>query len=138
MAKIIEHDGTVIGVDGAKVQVRFVQLSACSDCHARALCSNSSDSAEKVVEALTDGHAYAVGDSVVVTVGSDLAWSAVMYAFMLPLVVGLIALFVMVPLVGEMTACLATLATMGVYYVILWTQRHRLERRAVFRVRHRF
>lgn len=137
MSKDITHDGIVIDADGTQVTVRFVQHSACSDCHARALCSNSSDSAAKTAVAQTEGVAYAVGDAVTLIVDSGSAWRAVLFAFVVPMVLSMAMLFVVKDMMGEMWACLATLAFIAVYYLLLYGQRHRLERRVVFRVRHR-
>ena len=49
MAQPIKHIGTVIAVDGEKVQVKIEQSSACSACQAKAMCS-SADKKEKIIE----------------------------------------------------------------------------------------
>lgn len=132
--KSITHEGVVIGVDGQQVTVQFVQNSACSSCHAKALCTGgSSESAEKRVVANSYGVPYQVGEQVKIIVAGGLAWSAVVIAFVVPLVFALVSLFVCVELTGsEVAGSLGTLALLALYYLVVWTQRHRLERRVEF------
>ena len=131
--KNITHDGRVIKVEGRQVTVCFIQSSACSGCHAKGICS-SQDQAEKIVVADSEGVEYSVGEQVQIIVSNEMAWQAVVLAFMVPLVVAFIALFIAVPQVGEMWACLVTLGVLAVYYLVLFTQRHRLNRKVVFRI----
>ena len=134
MSKDITHEGVVTEVNGQQVKVRFVQNSSCSSCHAKALCSGgSSESAERVVVANSYGVNYEPGDVVTVVVGSGLAWSAVVIAFMVPLLVALASLFVVVQITGsEVTGCGVTLAVLAVYYTVVWLLRDKLERRVEF------
>lgn len=134
MNKSITHEGVVVGVDGQQVTVQFVQHSACSGCHAKALCSGgSSESAEKRVVANSYGVPYQVGESVKIIVAGGLAWSAVVIAFIVPILLGLVCLFVMVKGFGsEWMGSLGTLAALALYYLIVWTQRSKLERRVEF------
>lgn len=131
--KNITHDGRVIKVDGRDVTVCFIQSSACSGCHAKGICS-SQDQAEKIVVADSQGLEYSVGEKVNIIVSNEMAWSAVVLAFLVPLVVAFIALFVSVPLAGEMMACLITLGVLAIYYVILFLQRDKLNRKVVFTI----
>lgn len=134
MSQNITHEGVVIGVDGQFVTVQFVRHSACSGCHAKALCSSgSSESEQRTVVARNYGMAYEIGEPVRVAVSSSLAWSAVIVAFCVPLALALISLFVMVSLTGsEMLACGLTLVLLALYYLVVWLLRDRLERRAEF------
>ena len=134
MNKNITHEGVVVGVEGQRVTVQFVQHSACSGCHAKALCTGgSSESEQRQVVALSYGEPYQVGEKVRVIVGSGLAWSAVIIAFVVPMVLALVCLFVVIGAgCSEVTASLSTLGMLAVYYFGVWTQRDRLERKAEF------
>lgn len=131
MSNRITHDGVVIKSDKQTVTVQFVQRSACADCHAKMLCS-SGDAKQRSIEVKTYGQSYEVGENVEVEVTSQLAWTAMLYAFGLPTVIALIVLFTSIGLVGEMMACLVTLLSLFVYYVGLWFNRSRLDRKVVF------
>ena len=134
MSNNITHEGVVVKVDGQRITVQFVQNSACSGCHAKALCSSgTSESAQREVIANSYGVPYQAGDFVRVVVTSELAWTAVLLAFVLPMFLALVSLFVVVGITGsEMQACLAALAFLALYFVVLWTQRDRLERKTEF------
>ena len=131
--KNITHDGRVIKVEGHKVTVCFIQSSACSGCHAKGICS-SQDQAEKIVVADSEGVEYSVGEKVNIIVSNEMAWSAVVLAFMVPLILAFVVLFVAVPLTGEMLACLITLGVLAIYYVVLFLQRDKLNRKVVFTI----
>lgn len=129
----ISHTGRVTKIEGDFITVHFIQNSACSGCHARALCSGgSSESADRTVVARAYGQTYVIGEEVKVYVSQGLAWSAVRWAFMIPLVVAMVVLFALVPLVGEVWACLGTLSVLAVYYGIFYMFRHKLEHRVEF------
>lgn len=130
----ITHEGVVVKVEGQRVTVQFVQNSACSGCHAKALCSSgTSDSRQKEVVANSYGTTYEVGDYVRVVVSSGLAWTAVLLAFVIPMVLALVCLFVIVGFTGsEIMGCLVTLLLLGLYFLIVWMQRDRLERKTEF------
>jgi sigma-E factor negative regulatory protein RseC len=130
----ITHEGVVVKVEGQRVTVQFVQSSACSACHAKSLCTGgTSDSAQRKVIANSYGVSYEVGDYVRIIVTSGLAWTAVLLAFVVPMVLALVCLFVVIGYTGsEMIGCLATLAMLAVYFVIVWMQRDHLERKTEF------
>lgn len=134
MSNNITHEGVVVKVEGQRVTVQFVQNSACSGCHAKTLCSSgTSDSAKREVIANSFGVPYEVGDYVRVVVTSGLAWKAVLLAFVVPMILALISLFGVVGFTGsELKGCLATLALLAVYYLVVWMQRDRLERKTEF------
>lgn len=134
MSNNITHEGVVVKVEGQRVTVQFVQSSACSACHAKSLCTGgTSDSAQRKVIANSYGVSYEVGDYVRIIVTSGLAWTAVLLAFVVPMVLALVCLFVVIGYTGsEMIGCLATLAMLAVYFVIVWMQRDHLERKTEF------
>lgn len=134
MSKNITHDGVVIKVDGEEVHVQIVQHSACSGCHARGACT-ASDSKDKIIIAQSGGVSYSIGDRVMLIGSNSMAWSALAYAFVLPMVLSLCLLFVVSNWVGEAMACLCVLAMLGVYYFVLFLLRNKLATKFVFTLR---
>ena len=66
----IKHCGEVVRVADNKVWVRMTVNSACSGCHARAVCGVD-ESKDRIVEVATsDAAAYSVGESVEVALAS--------------------------------------------------------------------
>jgi len=127
----VSHDGVVTVIQGRMVTVQFVQSSACSGCHARNMCT-SGDSKQREVVAECWGHSFQVGDKVTISVSQQLARTAMWYAFGLPAVLVLVALFPLISLLGDMWACVALLALIAIYYTGFYLLRGKLERKVCF------
>lgn len=92
MATELTHEGIVMFADEHVARVRIVQQSACSGCHARSMCQASESMVkEMMVEVLEP---MQVGDRVEVAVEQRLGWKAVFYAFLLPMLLMMLLLFV--------------------------------------------
>ena len=131
MSKNITHDGVVVGIDGQDVHVMIVQHSACAGCHANGACT-ASDSKDKIIIAKSRGEAYQIGEQVLLVGSNSMAWSALAYAFILPLILSIALLFVVSGIVSEAMSCLFVLALLAIYYFILFLFRSKLETKFVF------
>lgn len=127
----ISHDGIISKIEGRQVTVLFVQKSACADCHAKMLCTGG-DAKQRSIVADSYGMEYHVGEEVSVEVTTQLAWTAMLYAFGLPTILALVVLFPSISFCGEMFACLIVLCALLVYYVVLYLFREKLDRKVVF------
>lgn len=134
MSKNITHDGVVVKVEGRTVAVRIVQLSACSGCHARGACT-ASDSKEKIIEADSMGQEFAIGEQVTIVGSNQMAWSALTYAFIIPLVVSMTVLFVGALQWSEAVGALSVIGFLVVYYWGLYLMRDRLKTKFTFTLR---
>lgn len=130
----IKHCGEVVRVADNKVWVRMTVNSACSGCHARAVCGVD-ESKDKVVEVVTsDAVAYSVGESVEVALESrSVGAKSVLLAYVVPFFVLLVVL-VGLTAVGssEGVAALSAIAGVGLYYVVLWRMNSRIEKTIKF------
>lgn len=129
----IRHAGVVCAVSDGKVSVRILQSSACEMCKAASYC-HASESKEKVVDVATSlASSYQVGDSVVVSMEPGQGYRAGFYAYLLPLVLVVLTLFVSLAAVGSegLAACLS-LAVLLPYYAILYLCRKRMGRHFQF------
>lgn len=131
MSKNITHDGVVVKVEGSDVHVLITQHSACSGCHARGACT-ASDSKDKIIVAKSEGIEYNIGDIVTLIGSNSMAWSALSYAFLIPMVLAMVLLFVVSSYVSEAAACFSVLAMLAVYYFVLFLFRNRLSTKFVF------
>lgn len=130
---IIQHEGIVESIGADSVSVRILQASACSSCSARGLC-RSSESKEKLIEARGHYPTLKVGDSVVLQGYVRQGLRASMLAYVVPLVLMTIALFVGTHLGGEAAGALAALLVLTLYYVVLYLLRDRLGRKFEFKL----
>lgn len=135
MSENITHTGIVQAVADGRVSVRILQASACSSCAAARLC-RSSESKEKIIEAqLPVGQPLRVGDAVTLVGTVRQSTLAVVLAYLIPLVVLLIALFDAVGLgLSELGSAGVALGAVAVYYLVLYVCRERVSRQLSFRV----
>ena len=131
----IEHSGVVERIAGDKVEVKILQLSACSGCTARKLC-NTAESKEKVIGCRRYGVDYNIGEKVMVYGSMEMGRNAVILAFAVPLVLMVAWLFTAVGIVGmgELAAVGVMVAILAVYYVVLHLFNGRISRKFEFRI----
>lgn len=132
----IKHSGEVIRVEGNKVYVRMIVDSACSGCHARAVCGVD-ESKDKVVEVVTmSANEYSVGDNVDVALRQkSMGAISVLLAYVVPFFI-LTLLLVGVLAIGgsEHIAAFGALAGVALYYVGLWTLRDKVKNKIEFTI----
>ena len=132
----IKHAGEVIGVEGNKVIVRMVVNSACSGCHAKAVCGVD-ESKDKIVEVVTlAASEYAVGDSVEVALRQkSMGFMSVLLAYVIPFFVLSLLLYGVSALGGsDEMAALSALAGVGLYYIGLWFVRDKVRNKIEFTI----
>ena len=132
----IKHAGEVIGVEGNKVIVRMSVNSACSGCHAKAVCGVN-ESKDKIVEVVTlAASEYAVGDSVEVALRQrSMGVTSVLLAYVIPFFVLSLLLYGVSALGGsDEMAALSALAGVGLYYIGLWLVRDRVRNKIEFTI----
>ena len=134
MDELIRHEGIVLAVQDGKALVEIVQTSACSACKARSMCM-SAESQEKRIDA-TMTEPLNPGDRVEVMVTENLAWKAVLLAYILPFivmiaVVGLLEIWIHnEAVVGSIALC-----AIALYYIVLSFFRDRLQKEFSFTAR---
>ena len=136
MSDIIRHTGTVKSIDDRHVRVKIVQTSACAACAAHKYC-NSSESKEKIIDVYTkDAATYRVGQTVNVFGTTSMGMRAVLWAFGVPFVVLVAVLYGAILLTGgnEPLSALAAIASLSVYYLILYICRGAMTKKFVFTI----
>ena len=135
MKEQVKHTGKVVSMNPQLTTVQIVSHSACSECHAAGLCGMS-EYTEKAIQVPTDPYAsYGVGDEVQVVLQASMGMKAVWIAYFLPLVVLLAVALGLIALgVQEVVAGLTGIAAVGVYYLIIWLLRGKLQNEYVFTI----
>lgn len=125
----IKHSGEVVRIEYDTVYVKMTVNSACSGCHAKAVCGVN-DSEDKIVE-VSDVVAadYSVGEVVQVALQSNsMGTKAVVLTYVVPffiltlLLVGALCLGL-----SEGVSALVALGGVALYCVVLYTLRHRIK-----------
>lgn len=132
MDEIIRHEGIVTGVAGNVARVTIVQTSACAACKAQSMCM-SSEKREKEMDVIVASPVQ-VGDRVEVEVREQLAWKAVLLAYILPFVVMIGVLLVLNRFTDWSEAVTGTLSlcAIALYYLVLSMFRHKLQKQFTF------
>lgn len=128
MGDSIGHDGIIESIDGDEISVKILQISSCASCQAKSLC-HISESKEKVIEvSVPDSNIYHVGQKVTVVGTSSQGLRAVVLAFVIPLIILLVTLFICIGTIGdEGLAALMSLLALIPYYIVLLLCRKRLK-----------
>lgn len=133
MAKEIRHSGIVEAVESNRIRVRIAQLSACSACHAAERCAVA-ERRDKTVDVPRQGR-HAPGDSVVVATAATTGFFAVAVAFVVPLVLMLIAASTSYLLTAdEPLSALMAIAILVPYYAVVAAMRRRIARKVSFHI----
>ena len=130
MAKIATHPAIVTAVQPGSVTVQMHVVSACASCEAHGSCGFA-DSKDKTMNIDTPRwQQYHVGDSVTVAIHSNLGLQAVLIAYLIPALL-LLATFASLTALhlSEAWVALITLLVVALYGLLLYTLRHRLQRK---------
>ena len=128
-------EGIVRAVNGNTVDVEIIVSSACAGCHAKSICIPS-DHRQEIVTANVEGnHSFKVGERVNLVLRGNAGAKAVLIAYAIPFVV-LLAAFIGCYLLShnELVSVLVSLLFVLVYFLILKTQIHKINRNFTFYV----
>lgn len=136
MAKLLEHKGIVREVGDRLVEVEFVAEDACAGCKAKGLCGVDEGDRRFVTVYDELAQYYTPGEEVILGVSEVTGMKAATYAYIIPFFILLGALVLTMRLDWSETAAgLSSLGLMGLYYVVLFFFRRRIEREIVFKIR---
>ncbi len=134
--RMVFHDGEVIESRDNSVRVKIISRSACSQCHAKGMCS-AADMEEKIIDAVSSDPLYK-GDAVTVIMEEKLGRLAIFYGFFLPFIVMVSVLFTARGLGGsEPGAALLGVGSLLPYYLVLYTLRKKIEKDFIFKAEKR-
>ena len=135
MDNTIHHTGVIERIEPDKVYVKIIQQSACAGCHAKSMC-NASESKDRIIEIEGLFISFQVNEEVELQGRSSLGYLAILYAFVLPLILLLTVIIICLEFNrSEAVSALAGLAALPVYYSVLYFFRDKLKKRFVFAMR---
>lgn len=112
-------EGIVTKIADDHVIVRMVRSSACSGCHAKGVC-HSGDTKEELLTVTNYPQGLSVGDKVRILFSDSKGLVAVVYAFVIPLIIIVAGVTLMSHFgVSELNMLLSLLSFMVGYYLIL-------------------
>ncbi|GBU07649.1 hypothetical protein AwDysgo_09800 [Bacteroidales bacterium] len=131
---MIEQEGIVSNIEGGFVCVKIVQNTACASCHANAACGIS-EQKEKIIEVPLSNQVFALGDVVLLTGSSSMGLQAVLYAFVLPIVLVFLSLIIISHFFeSEELMAIFAISVLAIYYLTLYFLRDEFKKKFVFTV----
>ena len=135
--RIASHDGIVTAVRKGVVTVRIEAVSACAACAAHGRCGFA-ESKDKTVEVPSgDWSRYAPGDAVTVHIDESRGMLAVWLAYVLPAIL-MLAVIVGLSLarLPEWLVVLGAFAILGIYILLLYLRRRKVEQHFTLTLTH--
>lgn len=134
----IVHEGRVEGIGEDFIRVSIVNKSACAQCHAKEVCAASEESVRTIDIPLTIStmtRHFELGETVNVVLSSSLGVTAVVLAYVVPLLVLIVAILVSSSLhLSDLYVGISALGAVAVYYAVLFLLRRHLSRVFLFSV----
>lgn len=132
----ISHRGRIVSITPEFTTVEIISEAACSSCHAQGFCGLGSAKA-KAIDVPTRGwDNFQVGDEVEVVLTTAMGHTAVLLAYVAPLIVLVAVLLALTSAgVGELTAGLCSLGAVALWYGVLWLLRDRLKKDYIFKIK---
>ena len=132
---IVSHIGTVTKVTEESVSASFNKGEACGNCHAKAICEGGKGQLITVEVARKEGSDFKPGQKVNVSLSAKAASKSVMLAYVYPLILLFAVMAAVIFTTGNQDAgCLAALATLPVYYTLLYMFRKRVNKKIEFAI----
>lgn len=132
----IDHKGEVISTSKDRVRVLIRSASGCSSCHLKGACT-SADVQDKYVDAYTNGtDTYSKGERVWVSCSDSQGFYALFWAYLLPLLLVLMGLFVTYALKeDELYAGIVSLSILPPYYFFLFVKKTYFDKKLKIKIK---
>lgn len=126
----INHIGKVVAVDAGGVSVSVERSGACSNCENKKACMML-DSSNQIMKIKDPNYQnYKIGEAVNVSVNSALGLKAVLWAYVIPVIVLIASIAVSFNcFYSELLQVLFALISVALYYLILYFFRNRIEQK---------
>ena len=132
--KEIRHEGIIEEIDNQEITVRILSNSACSECHAKGVCSVS-DSPEKHIVIESSNNHYNTGDKVDIILARSLGFKALFLGYIFPFLTVFFTLIIVLSLTdNEGVAGITALLILVPYYLLLKVFNRKITREFVFKL----
>jgi sigma-E factor negative regulatory protein RseC len=134
LSKTIEHSGIIKEITPKTIKVSLLNVSGCSTCHTKSTCGVS-DVDNKIIDIVNDGQKIEKGETVKVIFEKSLGPLALFLGYLFPFILMMIILIISWSLTNdEVFAGLASLISVGVYYLGLTLFRSQLKSTFTFKI----
>ena len=132
MKDFIRHEGIVKDVSGGVVYVSVVQQAACAGCQVKSTCFSVSDK-ERIIEVPLTNLLFERNERVLVKMHTRSGLKAVWYAFVFPLLLLFMSVFIVFRLeLDEPLIALVAIGTLVLYFAFLFLFKDQINRKFTF------
>ena len=135
VSKLIKHSGVVSQIVGNKVIVDIQRSSACATCESKTLCTTFNSQTQQIT-CRSDDYELKTGDRVDVVSERKQSFFAVVFAFVVPLLVFVLAIIICSGIfnVNEGLSAIAAFAAIALYYITLHLFDNKIKSKINFRI----
>lgn len=135
METIATHPGTVVATREGVIEIQITAYGACNTCEAQKKCGFAETKNKTVIVRSKEWGTYQAGDRVMVHINKSLGLLSVLIAYVLPAIVLIMAVSVPVAFgVSEGLSAIIGIVSIGAYFMILYSQRNKLEKKFTFTI----
>ena len=135
MENRISHEGIVTKIDNENIEVKILSQSACAACNIKGAC-NMSEMKEKIIiiPAPKDKN-LSIGQEVKISMGLGQANRAVIFAYVIPVVILISMIFILNSLkIEEGINALISIGSLIPYYLILFLFKDKIKRKFEYEI----
>ena len=135
MNDTVSHEGIITSINEDEVQVKILSRSGCVSCNIKSAC-NMSEMQEKIITipAPKDKN-LSIGQEVKISIGIGQANKAVVFAYIIPLIILVSMIFVLNALkLEEGINALISIGSLIPYYLILYLFRDKIKRKFEYEI----
>lgn len=124
----VSHEGIITKIGEDTVEVKILSKSACVSCNIKSAC-NMSEMQEKIISIpLPKDKNLSIGQEVKISMGLNQANKAVVYAYVIPLIILVAMIFILNAFkIEEGINALISIGSLIPYYAILYLFRNRIK-----------
>ena len=134
---MIEHQGVIQQINGNHIIVKILQESACSGCHAKGSCM-AAGSKEKEIDIFhANPDKFSVNEEVVIEGKESIGYKAVLWAFVIPLMIVVTVLIFTISIwkFDELASAIIAIVALTPYYAGLYLMREKIAKSLKFSIR---
>ena len=130
-----EHKGNITKINGNTVTVKVLQLSACAHCEGKKFCTLAESKEKEVKISVNNPADYSIGEEVEILVQKKQMFTALLWAYVLPLILLFAGVGVGTALeMQEVHTALLGLVAVVVYYGFLFAINKILSKSLEFKI----
>ena len=131
----ISHEGIVTNIDNENIEVKILSKSACGACHIKTAC-NMSEMQEKIISIpVPKDKKLSIGQEVKISMGLGQANSAVIFAYVIPVIILISIIFILNSLkIDEGINALISIGSLIPYYLILFLFKDKIKRKFEYEI----